>query len=81
MTVSLHCDLQTTIGVSNNNVYNKKKRHTRIRHSVVKQMLKHDVIALEYMKSERNLADPLAEGLTKQIVLEMSRGMELKPMD
>jgi len=77
--VSLHCDSQAAIGVANNSAYNGKKRHIRVRHSVVRQLIKNGVISLEYVKSERNLADPFTKGLSRKIVLDSSRGMGLKP--
>jgi len=78
--ISLHCDSQAAIGVAHNIVYNRKRRHICIRHSAVKQLLKHGVISLQYVRSEKNLADPLTKGLTRRVVLETSRGMGLKPM-
>lgn len=78
--VSLHCDSQAAIGVAKNSVYNGKKRHIRIRHGVVKQLLKNGVISLDYVRSERNLADPFTKGLSRRVVLESSRGMGLKPI-
>jgi len=78
--IPLHYDLQAAIGASHNSVYNEKRRHIRIRHSVVEQLLKHGVISLQYVTSEKNLADPLTKGLTRQLVLETSRGMGLKSM-
>ena len=44
--ISLHCDSQAAVGAAHNSVYNGKRRHIRIRHSVVKQLLKHGVISL-----------------------------------
>ncbi|XP_060182404.1 secreted RxLR effector protein 161-like [Lycium barbarum] len=79
--VSLHYDSQAAIGIANNSVYNGKRRHIRIRHGVVKQLLKHGVISLEYVRSERNLANPLTKGLARKMILETSRVMGLKPMD
>jgi len=79
--IFLHCDSHAAIGVAHNSVYNGKKRHTCIRHSDVKQILKHGVISLKYVRSERNLADPFTKGLTRRIVLETSTGKGLKPMD
>ncbi|GKC87897.1 retrovirus-related pol polyprotein from transposon TNT 1-94, partial [Tanacetum coccineum] len=38
--VSIHCDSQAAIGIAKNSVYNGKKRHIRIRHGIVKQLLK-----------------------------------------
>jgi len=79
--IFLHCDSQTAIGVAHNSVYNKKKRHIRIRHDAVKQLLKHGVISLKYVRFEKNLADPLTKGLPRRVVHETSRGMGLKPME
>ena len=47
MAISLHCDSQAAIGVAHNSVYNRKKRHICIRHSAVKQLLKHNITSLE----------------------------------
>lgn len=71
--ISLHCDSQAAIGVAHNNVYNGK-RDICIRHGAVKQLLKHGVISLEYVRSEKNLADPLTKELPRRVVLESSRG-------
>lgn len=79
--VSLHCDSQAAICIAKNNVYNGKRRHIRIRHSSVKQLLKNGVIALEYVRSRKNLANLFTKGLTRRVILETSRGMGLKPRD
>ncbi|GAA0168207.1 transmembrane signal receptor [Lithospermum erythrorhizon] len=65
--VFFHCDSQAPIGVAKNVVYNGKKRHIRIRHGVVRQL-----ISLDYVKSERNLADLFRKGLTRKIILDTS---------
>ncbi|GJT38896.1 ty1-copia retrotransposon protein [Tanacetum coccineum] len=38
--VSIHYDSQASIRIAKNSVYNGKKRHIRIRHGIVKQLLK-----------------------------------------
>ncbi|KAK4402944.1 hypothetical protein Sango_1035100 [Sesamum angolense] len=76
--VSLYCDSQAAIRITKNYAYNGKKRYIRIRHSTVKELLKNGIISLEYVRSERNLADPLT-GLTRRVVLEPSRAMGLNP--
>ncbi|KAL0448657.1 UNVERIFIED_CONTAM: hypothetical protein Slati_1422100 [Sesamum latifolium] len=78
--VSLHCDSQVAIRISKNYAYNGKRRHIRIRHGAVKELLKNWIISLDYVRSERNLADPLTKGLTRRIIFESSRAMELKPL-
>ena len=77
--MSLHCNSQVVIGVANNSVYNGKRRHIRIRHNVVRQLIKNGVITLDYVKSGKNLTDPLTKGLPREVVLDLLRGMGLKP--
>ncbi|KAL0356467.1 UNVERIFIED_CONTAM: Retrovirus-related Pol polyprotein from transposon RE2 [Sesamum radiatum] len=79
--VSLHCDSQAAIGIAKNYAYNGKRRHIRIKHGAVKELLKGGIISLEYVRSERNLVDPLTKGLTRRIILETSRAMGLKPLE
>ncbi|KAL0329324.1 UNVERIFIED_CONTAM: Retrovirus-related Pol polyprotein from transposon TNT 1-94 [Sesamum radiatum] len=78
--VSLRCDSQTAIGIVKNYAYNDKGRHICIRLVAVKELLKNGIISLDYMRSERNLADSLTKGLTTRIILETSRAMGLKPL-
>src|ERR1044071_159217 len=77
-TISLHCDSQVAICVANNNAYNGKKRHILIRHESVRQLITNGVLSLEYVRTERNIADPLTKGLNRRLVLDSSRGMILK---
>jgi len=46
----------------------------------VKQLLQSETISIGYVKSKRNLADPLTKSLGRKIILETSRGMKLKPL-
>ncbi|KAA0048162.1 ty1-copia retrotransposon protein [Cucumis melo var. makuwa] len=59
--VSIQCDSQAAICTAKNSVYNGKSRHIRLRHVVVKQLLKEGTIFLEFVRSEKNLADPLTK--------------------
>ncbi|KAL0416828.1 UNVERIFIED_CONTAM: Retrovirus-related Pol polyprotein from transposon TNT 1-94 [Sesamum latifolium] len=61
VSVSLHCDSQAAIGIAKNYAYNGKRKHIRIRHGAVKELLKSGIISLEYVRYERNLADPLTK--------------------
>ena len=62
-------------------VYNGKKRHIRLRHKVLKEFIASGVISLDYVKSEKNLADPLTKGLCKKMVHETAAGMGLRRID
>lgn len=46
----------------------------------MKEFLKNGVISLDYVRSERNLADPLTKGLPRRQVEDSSRGMGVKPI-
>lgn len=77
--MSLHCDNQAAIAQANSKIYNGKNRHLRLRHNIVKQLVGDRVISLDYVRSEKNLADPLTKPLTRGLMMETSRGMGLKP--
>uniref|UniRef100_A0A2N9HRF5 Uncharacterized protein n=1 Tax=Fagus sylvatica TaxID=28930 RepID=A0A2N9HRF5_FAGSY len=78
--ISLHCDSQAAIGRAKNKLYNGKQRHMRLRHNIVRQLINNGVIALEFVRSEKNLADPLTKGLSRKLVHDTSRGMGLRPI-
>ncbi len=78
--VPIHCDSQAAMGVAKSSAYNGKKRHIRIRHEAVRHLILNGVLTMEYIRSERNLADPLTKGLNRKMVLETSRGMGLRPI-
>ncbi|KAK4397301.1 hypothetical protein Sango_1566700 [Sesamum angolense] len=67
--VSIYCDSQAAIGIVKIFAYNGIRRHIRIRHGAVKELFKNGIISLEYVRSERTLADPLTKGLTRRIIL------------
>ncbi|KAA0049695.1 Retrovirus-related Pol polyprotein from transposon TNT 1-94 [Cucumis melo var. makuwa] len=77
--VSIQCDSQAAICTAKNSVYNGKSRHIRLKHAVVKQLLKKGTISFKFVRSEKNLADPLTKGLTRKMVLDSSMNMGLKP--
>ncbi|TYK30643.1 ty1-copia retrotransposon protein [Cucumis melo var. makuwa] len=79
--VSIQCDSQAAICTAKNSVYNGKSRHIRLRHAVVKQLLKEGTIFLEFVRSEKNLDDPLTKGLTRKMVLDSSVNMGLSPSE
>ena len=77
--MSIHCDSHVVISIVKNNVYNDKRRHICLKHETVKPLLKEETISLEFVRSEKNLADPLTKGLTRKVVLDSSVNMDLKP--
>ena len=53
-------------------------RHIRIRHYSIKQLLSQGVEALDFVRSEKNIANLFTKGLARRLVVESSRGMRLK---
>ena len=51
--VALHCDNQTATVVEKD--FNDKRRDIYMRLIVVKEVLKNEVISLDYIKSEKNM--------------------------
>ena len=76
--VSMHCDCKSAITIAKNKTFNGKNRHIRLRHNVIKQLLKDGIISIDYVKSEVNLADPLTKPLPRKQILETSRGIGLR---
>ena len=52
--------------------------HIQIRLKSVQRLLD-KVVILDFVKSEKNLVDPLTKGLSRSVVVESSRKMGLSP--
>jgi len=76
--VSIHSDFQSAIVIAKNKNYSGKNGHIQLRHNLVKQLLKSENISIDYVKSKRNLVNPLTKPIGKNMVLEISREMRLK---
>ena len=50
-----------------------------LRHDYVKQLITYGIINIVYVRSNKNLADPLTKGLSRDLVKDTSNGMGLKP--
>ena len=50
--LSMHCDCQTAIAMAKNKSFNGKNRHIQLRHDVIKQLLKDEIISIDYVKSK-----------------------------
>ena len=88
--ISMHCDCQTAITIAKNKSFNGKNWHIRLRHDVIKQLLKDRIISIyyvksimiisiDYVKSVMNLADLLTKSLGRKMISETSWGMRLIP--
>ena len=52
-----------------------------IRHKSIRHLISHGIISLDFIKSKKNITDPLTKGLVRQRVIQLSRKMGLKPLN
>ena len=79
LSISVHTDSRSTIEILKQDNANKKmNRHIQIRLKSVQRLLG-KVVLLDFVKSEKNIADPLTKGLSRSVVLESSREIGLSP--
>jgi len=77
----MHCDSQVAISKVFSKNFNEKRRHLRVSHKSIRNLITNGIISLDFVRLERNIADLLTKWLTRQQVLESSRGMGLKPIN
>jgi len=78
--ILINYDNQTMIVKVNSSKDNmKSSRHVKRRLKSVKKMRNSGVIALDYVQTAKNLADPFNKGLSRNVIDEASREMGLRP--
>jgi len=77
----MHCDSQVAICKVSSKNFNEKRRHLRVRHKFIRNLITDGIISLDFVRLERNIVDLLTKGLERQQVLKSSRGIELKPIN
>jgi hypothetical protein len=78
--ILLHCDNQSMITIVGNAKENSKfSRHVKRRIKSVRYLRNTGEIAVEYINTTRNLADPFTKGLARAVIDKASREMGLKP--
>ncbi|KAK1612436.1 hypothetical protein QYE76_036109 [Lolium multiflorum] len=74
--IPMNCDNQTVIIKVNSSKDNmKSSRHVKRRLKTVRKMRNSGVIALDYIHTSRNLADPFTKGLSRNVIENASREM------
>jgi hypothetical protein len=72
--ILLHCDNQSVITIVGNAKENSKfSRHVKRRIKSVRHLRNTGEIAVEYINTTRNLADPFTKGLARAVIDEASR--------
>lgn len=65
-TVYIHCDNQATIIKAKQKHSNKLKKHIHQRLKTLRYFKKNEVIPLEYIRTAKNILDPLTKGLARR---------------
>ena len=78
--ILMNCDNQTVITkVSSSKDNMKSSRHIQRRLKSVRKMRNSGVIALDYIQTSKNLADPFTKGLSRNVIENASREMGMRP--
>lgn len=73
--ICIHCNSQSMICRTQNNMYNDKPRYIRYRHNTIMQLLPTGVISIYYVRSKDNIVDLLTKWLNGELVKKASKGM------
>ena len=65
-TIPLHSDSKSTIDKVHNKTYSSKYKHIHPMINLLRQLLKKGVVAIDFVRSMENLADPLTKGLARE---------------
>ncbi|GJS03849.1 zinc finger, CCHC-type containing protein [Tanacetum coccineum] len=76
--ISIHCDSVATLAKAYSQMYNGKSRHLGVRHNMIRELIMNEVISIEFVRSQQNLADHLTKGLARDLVIKSVEGMGLK---
>jgi hypothetical protein len=74
--ILMNCDNQTVIVKDDSSKHNmKSSRHIKRRLKSIRKMRNVEVITLDYIHTEKNLADPFTEGLSLIVIDATSKVM------
>jgi hypothetical protein len=79
--ILMYCDNQSMLDqVMNTKDNSKSNKHIKRRLKSVRKMKNSGVIAVSYVKSENNLADPFTKGLPRNVISVMSKNTGMRPI-
>ncbi|GJV23640.1 zinc finger, CCHC-type containing protein [Tanacetum coccineum] len=61
--ISIHCDSAATLAKAYCQIHNGKSRHLGVRHSIVRELITNEVISVDFVRSQQNMAGHLTKGL------------------
>jgi hypothetical protein len=79
--ILMYCDNQSMLAqVINTKDNSKSNKHIKRRLKSVRKMKNSGVIAVSYVKSKNNLADPFTKGLPRNVISVMSKNTGMRPI-
>ena len=70
--ICVHCDNQFAIERAQNSMYNSKsKKNIHHRHNIIKHFLLNGIISFDYIKSKKNIVNPLTKSLSRELVYNL----------
>ena len=76
--ILMYCDNQSMLAqVMNTKDNSKSNKHIKRRLKTVGKIRSSGVIAVSYVKSENNLADPFPKGLSRNVISVMPKDMSM----
>ena len=76
--LKLYCDYEPAVFYAHNNKSSGAAKHIDIKFYVVKEQVQDETICLEYIRTDKMLADPLTKGLPPNVFREHLAGMGLR---
>ena len=76
--ISLHYDSQATMSKAFSKIFNGKSKHISLRHEYIRQLLSDGIITVVYVRSSKNLVDPLIKGLSRDTIKSTTSVMGLR---
>ena len=79
--ILMYCDNKSMLAqVMNIKDNSKSNKHIKRRLKTVRKMRNSGVIAVSYVKTENNLADPFTKRLSRNVISVMSKDMGMRPI-
>ncbi|GKE20852.1 hypothetical protein Tco_1432364 [Tanacetum coccineum] len=76
--ISIRCKCAATLANAYSQMYNGQSRHLGVRHSMIRELIMNEVVSIEFVRSQRNLANHLTKDLARDLVIKSAKGMSLK---
>ncbi|GJW35737.1 hypothetical protein Tco_0058657 [Tanacetum coccineum] len=76
--ISIRCNSATTLANAYSQMYNGQSRHLGVRHNMIRELIMNEVVSIEFVRSQRNLANHLTKDLARDLVIKSAKGLSLK---